>query len=193
MGLKPISEHLNGLIVFESKVFGDDRGFFMESWRADEFEDLGLPTEFLQDNHSRSAKGVLRGMHFQWDAPMGKLIRVTAGKALFTEVDIRPGSPTLGQYFSIELSAENKTQLWAPAGFANGFLSLAEGTEVQYKCTATWNPDCESGILWNDPEIGIEWGIQNPTLSEKDRNAMTLNEWLRSENSNAFEFRHRVS
>jgi dTDP-4-dehydrorhamnose 3,5-epimerase len=189
MGLDIVSEELNGLIVFKPKVFGDDRGFFMESWRADEFEKLGLPTAFVQDNHSRSGRGVLRGMHFQWDPPQDKLIRVTAGRAYVVEIDIRPASPTLGQWFAIELSAENKLQLWAPAGFANGICSLEDGTEMQYKVTGHWNKHGESSILWNDPAAGIKWPIENPTLSDKDARAQTLEQWLQREESKHFSFR----
>lgn len=177
MGLKLISEHLNGLKVFQPNVFYDERGFFMESYRADEFEKLGLPTNFVQDNHSRSIKGTLRGMHFQWDKPQGKLIRVTLGTALVVEVDIRKNSTTFGKYFSIVLSEENKNILWVPPGFANGFLAKSDWVEMQYKCTAVWNPTGESNILWNDPEINIDWGIDKPILSEKDKQAQTLKQW----------------
>jgi len=191
MGLKKISEHLNGLILFEPKVFGDDRGFFMESFRADEFAELGLPVDFPQDNHSKSAAGVLRGLHFQWDKPLGKLIRVTAGKAFITEVDIRKNSPTLGQYFSCELSAENKRALWVPAGFANGFYSLEDGTEMQYKCTAVWNPQAESAILWNDPSIDINWPDSSAILSDKDAKAQTLAQWLEKDESEFFNYNNQ--
>src|SRR5215467_8767915 len=139
---------------------------------------MGLPHEFVQDNHSRSAKGVLRGLHFQWEPPMGKLMRVTVGSAFLVAVDIRKGSPTLGQWFGLEVSAENRKQVWAPAGFARGFCALSEFVEVQYKCTAIYNSKGESGIRWNDPDIGIEWPITNLQLSEKDRNAPSLAQWL---------------
>ncbi|MCX6148405.1 MAG: dTDP-4-dehydrorhamnose 3,5-epimerase [Candidatus Kapabacteria bacterium] len=186
MGLKVKERYLNGIILFEQSVFGDERGFFLEAFRADEFEMLGLPTQFLQDNHSRSQKGVLRGMHFQWDKPMGKLIRVTRGAALVAEIDIRHNSPTLAEHIKVELNEENKYQLWVPAGFANGFLSLSDIVEVQYKCTSIWNPKAESNILWNDKRVGIEWGMENPSLSDKDKVAQTLDEWLASPNSKEF-------
>ena len=186
MGLKLISEHLNGLKVFEPIVFQDARGFFMESYRADEFEELGLPTNFVQDNHSRSIKGTLRGMHFQWDKPQGKLIRVTIGSALVVEIDIRKNSATFGQYFSIELSDANKNVLWVPPGFANGFLAKSDWVEMQYKCTAIWNPFGESSIKWNDPDINIDWGIENPIISEKDKLAETLKQWSEKPESNSF-------
>ena len=156
--------------------------------RADRFAELGLPTDFRQDNHSRSSRGVIRGLHFQWDRPMAKLMRVTVGAAFVVAVDIRKGSPTLGQWHGIELSAENKLQVWAPAGFARGFCALADGTEVQYKCTATYNAPCESGIRWNDPEIGIEWPLGERLLSSKDAGAQTLAEWLARPESDLFRY-----
>ena len=139
------SRVLNGVVVLVPEIFEDSRGFFLESFRADHFKDLGLPTEFVQDNHSRSAKGVVRGLHFQWDPPMGKLMRVTAGSAFLIAVDIRKGSPTLGQWFGVEASTQNRRMVWAPAGFARGFCSLVDGTEIQYKCTGIYNPRGESG------------------------------------------------
>lgn len=183
------SEHLNGVVVLRHPdVFEDERGFFVEVYRADQFEALGLPTNFVQDNHSRSRKGVLRGLHFQWDPPMGKLMRVTYGAAFLVAVDIRKGSPTLGRWFGLEVSARDKRQIWAPAGFARGFCVLSDYAEIQYKCTGIYNPKCESGIRWNDPAIGIEWPIKDPILSERDRNAQTLEEWLRSPLSDNFRF-----
>jgi dTDP-4-dehydrorhamnose 3,5-epimerase len=188
MGMNIESRHLNGVVVLVPEIFEDDRGFFMETFRADQFEALQLPTDFVQDNHSRSRKGVLRGLHFQWDPPMGKLMRVTHGEAFLMAVDIRKGSPTLGQWFGISVSAANKKQVWAPAGFARGFCALSDFVDVQYKCTATYNPKTESGICWNDPEIGIQWPIRQPILSDKDRDACTLAEWLKSPNSDALKF-----
>ena len=182
------SEHLNGLVVLVPEVFGDRRGFFLESFRADQFKELGLPHTFVQDNHSGSQKGVLRGLHFQWDPPMGKLMRVTAGKAFLVAVDIRKGSPSLGDWFGVEVSAENKKQVWAPAGFARGFCVLSDFAEILYKCTGTYNNQGESGILWNDPEIGIEWPVIDPVLSDKDRQAQTLSQWLNSKESDFFRY-----
>ncbi|MCK4836061.1 MAG: dTDP-4-dehydrorhamnose 3,5-epimerase [Candidatus Aminicenantes bacterium] len=182
------SEHLNGLVVLVPEVFGDKRGFFIETYRADKFKTLGLPTSFVQDNHSGSTRGVLRGLHFQWDPPMGKLMRVTAGEAYLAAVDIRQGSPTMGQWFGVEVSAENRKQVWAPAGFARGFCVLSDFAEIQYKCTGIYNPDGESGILWNDPDIGIQWPVTNPQLSEKDRVAQTLSQWLARKESAFFKF-----
>src|SRR5215831_20637741 len=137
------SRHLNDIVVIAPQVFGDSRGFFMEIFRADQFRALGLPTEFVQDNHSRSSKGVVRGLHFQWEPPMGKLMRVTAGSAFLVAVDIRKGSPTLGKWVGVECSAENRRMVWAPSGFARGFCSLSHGTEIQYKCTGIYNARAE--------------------------------------------------
>lgn len=172
------STHLGGVKVLRPQVFEDDRGFFMETHRVDKFTELGIPGPFVQDNHSRSSRNVLRGLHFQWDPPMAKLMRVTQGTAFLVAVDIRPGSPTLGQWFGAEISAENKKQVWAPAGFARGFCVLSETAEIQYKCTGLYNGACESGILWNDPAIGIEWPVNQPSLSGKDETAQTLEQWL---------------
>jgi len=183
------AEHLNGLVVLRHPdVFEDERGFFVEVYRADQFEALGLPASFVQDNHSRSRQGVLRGLHFQWDPPMGKLMRVTYGAAFLVAVDVRKGSPTLGRWFGLEVSARDKRQVWAPAGFARGFCVLSDYAEIQYKCTGIYHPQCESGIRWNDPAIGIQWPITEPVLSEKDRSAQTLEEWLKSPFSNNFRF-----
>ena len=174
------SRHLGGaVVVLRPEVFRDDRGFFMESYRRDQFAALGLPTEFDQDSHSRSRRGVLRGLHFQWDPPMGKLMRVTVGAAYLVAVDIRPDSPTLGQWFGLEVSAENALQVWAPAGFARGFCVLSDLAEVQYKCTGIYNSQAESGIRWNDPALGIKWPVNEPLVSAKDAKAQTLAEWLR--------------
>ena len=150
----------------------------METFREDQFRALGLPYYYPQDNHSRSTKGILRGLHFQWEPAMGKLMRVTYGTAFLVAVDIRKQSPTLGKWFGIEVSAKNKRLVWAPAGFARGFCVLSDFAEVQYKCTGIYNNKCESSIRWNDPEIGIEWPIANPALSERDAKAMTLKQWL---------------
>jgi len=155
----------------------------METFRADQFNALGLPSDFPQDNHSRSKKGVVRGLHFQWDPPMGKLMRVTYGTAFLIAVDIRKGSPTLGQWFGLEVLAEERKQVWAPAGFARGFCALSDLVEIQYKCTAIYNSKGESGIRWNDPRIGIKWPVSDCILSEKDQNSQTLSQWLASVNS----------
>ena len=188
MQVKIESEHLNGVVVLVPEVYEDERGFFMEVFRADQFKELGLPCDFVQDNHSRSQKGVLRGLHFQWDPPMGKLMRVTYGSAYLVAVDIRKGSPTLGQWFGLEVSAQNKKQVWAPAGFARGFYTLSDYAELQYKCTGIYNNKGESGILWKDTDIRIQWPDVNPILSEKDENARTLSQWLERPESDHFSF-----
>jgi len=175
-----LSRHLAEGAVLVPKVFEDERGYFMETFRADRFREFGLPTEFEQDNHSYSRKGVLRGLHFQWEPPMGKLMRVIHGTAYLVAVDVRPGSPTLGKWFGIEVSAENKKQVWAPAGFARGFCALTDDVEVQYKCTGIYNSLAESAIRWDDPDIGIEWPLKRFVVSEKDRNAQTLAKWVAS-------------
>jgi dTDP-4-dehydrorhamnose 3,5-epimerase len=173
------STHIDGeVVVVVPKVVGDERGFFMETYRADNFRDLGLPTEWAQDNHSRSAKGVLRGLHFQWEPPMGKLMRVTRGAAFLVAVDVRKGSPTLGLWFGSEVSAENKKQIWAPFGFARGFCSLSEGCEVQYKCTGIYSSKAESGIHYADPDLNIAWPLREVQVSAKDSKAQTLAQWL---------------
>lgn len=184
MGLRIESKQLGDIVVMVPEVFKDQRGWFMETFRTDNFKALGLPYEFVQENHSRSKNGVLRGLHFQWDPPMSKLMRVTKGSAFVVAVDIRKGSPSLGKWFGLEVSAENKRQVWAPAGFARGFCALSEIAELQYKCTAFYNNKGESGIRFNDPQIGIEWpSMGEYLLSDKDRNAQTLEQWLKSPQS----------
>ncbi|MBN2143227.1 MAG: dTDP-4-dehydrorhamnose 3,5-epimerase [Candidatus Aureabacteria bacterium] len=184
--MKIESTHLGDVVVLQPEVFEDERGFFMESFREDQFKSLGLPWLFPQDNHSRSEKGVVRGLHFQWAPPMGKLMRVTYGSAFVVAVDIRKDSPTLGKWFGMEISAKDKKLVWAPAGFARGFCVLSDFAEVQYKCTGIYNPKAESGILWNDPCIGIDWPVKNPTLSKKDESAQTLEQWLKRADSEHF-------
>jgi dTDP-4-dehydrorhamnose 3,5-epimerase len=188
MDIRIESRHLEDVVVLVPDIFQDSRGFFMETFRADQFESHGLPVRFVQDNHSRSAKGVVRGLHFQWEPPMGKLMRVTAGQAFLVAVDIRKGSPTLGKWVGTEASVENRRMVWAPAGFARGFCAMAEGTEIQYKCTGIYSNKAESAIRWNDPDIGIQWPLTDVTISDKDRNAATLAEWLRSPNSETFQY-----
>lgn len=188
MQIKIESRHLGEVAVIVPDVFRDDRGFFTETFRADQFEELGLPTKFVQDNHSRSAKGVVRGLHFQWEPPMGKLMRVTVGAAFLVAVDIRKGSPTLGQWVGVEATAENRRSVWAPGGFARGFCALSDAAEIQYKCTGIYNNKAESGILWDDPAIGIEWPLKDVIVSDKDRKAKTLAQWLASPQSVHFQY-----
>jgi len=189
------SVHLEEIIVIQPQVHGDSRGFFMETFRADQFAALGLPTAFVQDNHSRSSKGVLRGLHFQWSPPMGKLMRVTRGSAFLVAVDIRKGSPTMGHWFGLEVSDENKKQIWAPYGFARGFCSLSDDCEVQYKCTGVYNPKGESGIYFADPAIGIRWPIdlKAAITSEKDQQAQSLSRWLDSPLSDNITYKTKMA
>ncbi len=176
------------VVVLNTKVFEDERGWFLEAYRSDQLRELGLPCEFIQDNHSGSERGVVRGLHFQWEPKMAKLMRVTVGRAFLVAVDIRKGSPTLGQWVGIEASAENRLQMFAPAGFARGFCVLSDFAEIQYKCTSIYNPKGESSILWKDERIGIDWPVENPLLSDRDRKAQTLSEWLERPESDYFTY-----
>src|SRR5207253_8138426 len=191
MGFVIESRQLENIIVIVPKVHRDERGFFMEVYQAEQFGALGLPSTFVQDNHSCSRKGVVRGLHFQWQPPMGKLMRVTRGAAFLVAVDIRKGSPTLGKWFGMEISAESGRQIWAPAGFARGFCVLSDYAEIHYKCTGVYNSKGESGIRWDDPAIGIAWPISEVELSEKDHRAQTLAEWLASPQSDFFQYDQR--
>lgn len=159
--------------LIEPRVFGDDRGFFLETWNAETFTANGLPMTFVQDNHSRSARGVLRGIHYQLKSPQGKLVRVVSGAVWDVAVDLRRSSPTFLQWVGYELSATNKRMLWIPEGFGHGFVTLSDNTDFLYKCTAPYAPAWDRGIRWDDPAIGIDWPIAgfDPLLSEKDRQA----------------------
>ena len=174
------------VLLLEHEAFEDDRGYFMEVYKKDQFREFGLPDVFVQLNESRSARGVIRGLHFQWDPPMGKLMRVVEGAAFLVAVDIRHDSPTLGRWVTETFKAEDRRQLWAPAGFARGICALADNTLVQYLCTGVYNGNAESGIRWDDPEIGLPWPIKNPTVSAKDRGARTLRQWLARPESKSF-------
>jgi dTDP-4-dehydrorhamnose 3,5-epimerase len=169
---------LEGAVVIQPRVFGDERGFFLESWNARAFADAGLKLSFVQDNHSRSAKGVLRGLHLQNPNPQGKLLRVVAGAVFDVIVDLRRSSATFGRWFGIELNESNKQILWVPPGFAHGFLTLEDGTDFLYKCTELYNPATEQALRWNDPALGIEWPLDGiePQLSAKDLQAKPLSE-----------------
>src|SRR5471030_1847426 len=172
-----ISTPLEGLLVLEPRVFGDDRGFFFESYNARRFAELtGVTLPFVQDNHSRSAKGVLRGLHYQIEQAQGKLVRATAGSVFDVAVDLRKSSATFGQWYGIELSAENKKQMWIPPGFAHGFVVTSDAAEFLYKTTDYWAPEHERSVLWNDPAIGIAWPALDaaPLLSGKDQAALLL-------------------
>jgi len=161
------------------KVFGDERGFFMETFRADEFERECAPVRFVQDNHSRSTRGILRGLHYQNPQPQGKLVRVTEGEVYDVAVDLRRGSPTFGRFVGELLSAENKHMLWVPAGFAHGFYVTSDVAEFTYKCTDYYSPQTEHSLLWNDPQLGIPWPLERggpPKLSPKDEAGLPLSE-----------------
>lgn len=186
MQIKIESVHLGAVAVLKQEIFRDQRGFFTEVFREDQFKALGLPHRFVQDNHSGSIKGVTRGLHFQWQPAMGKLMRVTKGEAFLVAVDIRKGSPTFGHWFGKTISEDDHMHVWAPANFARGFCVTSDFAEIQYKVTGMYNPLAESGILWNDPQIGIEWPVNEPILSEKDANAQTLKQWLASAASENF-------
>ena len=178
---------IRDLVIITPEIFKDERGFFTETYRKDKFLKFGLDLEFVQDNHSKSAKNVLRGLHFQWEPPMGKLMRVTQGTAFLVAVDIRVGSPTFGKWVGVEASVENRKQVYAPAGFARGFCVLSDSAEIQYKCTGEYtSTKAESGVLWNDPAIGIEWPVSNPILSAKDEVAQSLEEWSKKPEAKNF-------
>jgi dTDP-4-dehydrorhamnose 3,5-epimerase len=183
------STALDEVKIVVPQTMPDDRGFFMEVFRADLFEQLGLPGTFRQLNHSRSSLGVIRGLHFQWEPPMGKLMRVIAGRAFLVAVDIRAGSPTLGRWVGLDANADEPRELWAPASFARGFCVLSDVAEIEYLTTGTYNKATESGIRWNDPAIGIEWPVREPILSAKDESAQTLAEWLARPESANFAYR----
>lgn len=178
-------EYFGAVKVISHEYFDDHRGFFMEVYRHDLYAEVGLPTQFVQLNLAGSAKNVLRGLHFQWEPPMGKLMRVSRGEAFIVAVDVRKDSPTVGKWHGETLSDRNRRQMFAPAGFARGYCVLSDYAEVEYLCTGSYNGKNESGILWNDPVIGIEWPISDPILSERDKNAQTLAAWLaRPESAN---------
>ena len=172
---------LKDLVLIDIDDFEDERGFFIESWHQKDFALAGLDLVFVQEGHSRSHKGVLRGLHFQdMSAPMGKLLRCTAGSIFDVAVDLRVSSPTFGDWFVVELNAQQKTQIYVPVGFAHGFAALSEVAEVQYKMTGFYTPSSEGGIRWNDPEVGVEWPIENPVLSQRDQESQSFSEYRES-------------
>jgi dTDP-4-dehydrorhamnose 3,5-epimerase len=166
---------LKGCVIIEPRVFGDERGFFLETFQAVRYEqEAGIDLPFVQDNHSRSARGVLRGLHFQKTKPQGKLVRVVRGEVYDVAVDIRKGSATFGEWEGVILSEENKKQFWVPPGFAHGFVVLSDTADFEYKCTDYYDPSDEGSILWSDPDLNIPWPIANPALSTKDESAKRL-------------------
>ena len=168
--MKVIETALPGVLIIEPKVFGDHRGFFLETFQVDRYREAGITLPFVQDNHSRSQRGVLRGLHFQKTRPQGKLVSVSRGAVYDVAVDIDPASATYGQFVGVELNDDNHRQLWIPPGYAHGFCVLSEVADFQYKCTDFYFPADEGGLLWNDPDVGIPWPITEPQLSAKDAN-----------------------
>ena len=174
-----INTELPGVILIEPKIFKDERGFFLESYQKERFSAAGIHADFVQDNHSASTKGVLRGLHYQLRQPQGKLVRAIAGEIFDVAVDMRRNSPTFGRWVGATLSAENKSQLWVPPGFAHGFYVMSEKAEILYKATDYYAPEWERSLLWNDPALGIDWRIANgesPVLSIKDAQGLPLSE-----------------
>lgn len=179
--MKVIETALPGVLIVEPKVFGDHRGFFLETFQVERYREAGIALPFVQDNHSRSPRGVLRGLHFQKTRPQGKLVSVSRGAVYDVAVDIDPASPTCGRFVGVELSDENHRQLWIPPGYAHGFCVLSEVADVQYKCTDLYFPEDEGGLLWNDPDVNIPWPVESPQLSAKDRRNPTLRQLLGKE------------
>jgi len=171
---------IEGPLIIEPDVFKDERGFFMESWSKKKFTDIGLDVDFLQDNHSRSIGNVVRGLHFQTFPGQAKLVRCVRGKIWDVAVDIRKDSPTIGKWAGVELSEENKRMFFIPVGFAHGFATLDDLNDVLYKCSSLYDPKTESGIAWNDPDIGVDWKLRNPLLSRRDMENQSFQEYLSS-------------
>ncbi len=179
MDIRITPTKLDGVVLIDTDFFRDERGFFIEVWHADRYREHGLPDAFVQDNHSRSARKVLRGLHYQdMTAPMGKLVRCTAGAILDIAVDLRVGSPTFGEWVSAELSADTMRQIWVPEGFAHGFVTLSDSAEVQYKCTGIYTPSSEGTLAWNDPSVAVDWPFSDPVLSARDQAGMSLEQYL---------------
>jgi len=172
--MKVTKTKLTGALVFEPKVFGDARGFFMETWNYQRYRDAGLDVKFVQSNLSKSAQGVLRGLHFQNPKPQGKLVQILTGEVFDVAIDIRVGSPTFGQWHGEFLSGDNHKQFYIPEGFAHGFCVTSETAIFSYMCTNLYDAEADNSLLWNDPKINIKWPISNPSLSEKDANAISL-------------------
>ena len=180
--MKVIETPLSGVLILEPRVFGDSRGFFIESFQVERYRDAGIDLTFVQDNQSRSTKGVLRGLHFQRTAPQGKLVRVSRGAVWDVAVDIDPQSPTYGQHVGVELNDENHRQMWVPPGYAHGFCVLSEVADSEYKCTDYYRPEDEGAVLWNDPDLNIPWPVEHPRLSEKDLSNPTLRQLIEGDN-----------
>ncbi|MEM7780745.1 MAG: dTDP-4-dehydrorhamnose 3,5-epimerase [Pseudomonadota bacterium] len=176
--MKIIATDIPDLLIIEPRAFGDDRGFFMETWNERAFREAGLDLTWMQDNHSRSQRGVLRGLHFQNPGPQGKLVRVTRGAVFDVAVDLRSSSEHFGKWVGVELTADNKRMFWVPEGFAHGFLTLTDDTDFLYKCTTPYAPQSEHTLAWDDPSVGIEWPVANldPIISEKDAKGLALSQ-----------------
>lgn len=175
--MKIIETALPDVLILEPKVFGDDRGFFLESYNQKAFQEAtGVGADFVQDNHSRSARHVLRGIHYQLVHPQGKLVRAVVGEVLDVAVDLRRSSPHFGEHVAVRLSAENKRQLWIPPGFGHGFMVMSEVAEFLYKTTEYWYPEHDRTLAWNDPTVGVDWGVAEPLLSAKDTRGASLGE-----------------
>ena len=180
MSMRVEKTTISDVLILTPKIFGDDRGFFLESYNQNIFKDAGISLKFVQDNHSKSSQGVIRGLHFQEKNPQGKLVRCIQGEILDVVVDIRIGSPTFGHTMTVKLNQENKKQVWAPPGLAHGFSVLSETAESLYKVTDFYNPQDEAGIRWNDPELMIDWQVNNPQLSKKDQDLPLFQKAMRS-------------
>ena len=178
--MKLIETALPGVLIIEPKVFGDARGFFIETFQVERYREIGITQPFVQDNHSRSQRGVLRGLHFQKTRPQGKLVRVSRGAVYDVAVDIDPKSPTFGRHVGVELSDANHRQIWIPPGYAHGFCVLSEEADFEYKCTDLYFPEDEGGLIWNDPDVAIAWPISAPRLSDKDTRNPTLREMVQT-------------
>ncbi len=174
--MKITTTALPGVLIIEPKAFGDARGFFLESFQTERYAKAGITQPFVQDNHSRSQRGVLRGLHFQRKRPQGKLVSVSRGSVFDVAVDINPHSATFGQYVATVLNDENHLQLWIPPGYAHGFCVLSDEADFHYKCTELYDPEDEGGLIWNDPDVNIAWPFDNPLLSEKDQKLPRLGE-----------------
>ena len=169
MSMKVEKTTIPDVLILTPKVFDDERGFFLESYNQNIFKNVGISLDFVQDNHSKSSQGVIRGLHFQKKNPQGKLVRCIQGEILDVMIDIRTDSPTFGQYLAVKLNQENKKQVWVPPGLAHGFSVLSDTAEILYKVTDFYNPQDEDGIRWNDPELAIDWQVKNPQLSKRDQ------------------------
>ncbi|ATE60913.1 dTDP-4-dehydrorhamnose 3,5-epimerase [Thauera sinica] len=178
--MKIIETALPGVLIIEPKVFGDARGFFLETFQAERYREAGIAQPFVQDNHSRSQRGVLRGLHFQRSRPQGKLVRVSCGAVYDVAADVDPASPTFGRHVGVELDDGNHRQMWIPPGYAHGFCVISEVADLEYKCTDFYRPEDEAGVIWNDPGLAIPWPVEHPLLSAKDAKLPTLGQMGRT-------------